>query len=602
MKSFCTHIVLVSLLLFMLSCNERKYITELQYADSIMESAPDSAYQILSSLSDSVEQFDTKNRMMYYTLLGDACNKLYKPLPSDTILNEVVDYYDSHGTSNQRMKSRYLLGCYHRDNNDAPEALKHYQEAVACADTLDADCDYTTLFSIYGQMAFIYREHFLWDEEIDAWHNYSHYSSKNNDKYNEIRGIEFLIHPYYYMNDSAKVVQLADTCYKLYMANGMTCAAASVLYIPIYYQIKASNYDKASNLMSVYETQSGLFDENGNIARGYEKYYYIKGMYYIQIHELDSAEQYFRKIANHGIDYYSYKGLLDIYRIKMIQDSIGKYSDLLENSLDDLLSQKATDAVVKSESLFNYNRANKIAEQKKIESEKSKLTIWIVLAITLILLLSALVCFVVYRKNKSREMEIVRMRFVQTLTELDKLKEEHKELTLAYNELKSISSTAKDHLDNLEKILNDKQDEINMMEKAVEEYKSIYHGVIQGNILDNFKDSVLLKSIRIRLKMPSCDSALSNAEEVQIYKELKTCLPHLYHKIIFNNNLTKQELITTVLILADFTTKEISYLLNTSISRVSNIRMSINHKIFKETSARTLSYNLRKMATDIKNV
>ena len=404
------------------------------------------------------------------------------------------------------------------------------------------------------------------------------------------------------MNDSAKVVQLADTCYKLYMANGMTSAAASVLYIPIYYQIKASNYDKASNLMSVYETQSGLFDENGNIARGYEKYYYIKGMYYIQIHELDSAEQYFRKIANHGIDYYSYKGLLDIYRIKMIQDSIGKYSDLLENSLDDLLSQKATDAVVKSESLFNYNRANKIAEQKKIEAEKSKLTIWIVLAITLILLLSALICFVVYRKNKSREMEIVRMRFVQTITELDKLKEEHKELTLAYNELKSISSTAKDHLDNLEKILNDKQDEINMMEKAVEEYKSIYHGIIQGNILDNFKDSSLLKSIRIRLKMPSCDSALSNAEEVQIYKELKTCLPHLYHKIIFNNNLTKQELITTVLILADFTTKEISYLLNTSISRVSNIRMSINHKIFKETSARTLSYNLRKMATDIKNV
>ena len=327
MKSFCTHIVLVSLLLFMYSCHERKYVHALEHADSIMESAPDSAYQILSSLSDSIEQLDSKNRMLYYTLMADACNKLYKQLPSDSILKEVVDYYDSHGTSNLRMKSRYLLGCYYRDNNDAPTALKHYQEAVESADTLDADCDYITLFSIYGQMAFIYREHFLWDEEIDAWHNYSHFSSKNNDKYNEIRGIEFLIHPYYYMNDSAKVVQLADTCYKLYMANGMTSAAASVLYIPIYYQIKASNYDKASNLMSVYETQSGLFDENGNIARGYEKYYYIKGMYYIQIHELDSAEQYFRKIANHGIDYYSYKGLLDIYRIKMIQDSIGKYSD-----------------------------------------------------------------------------------------------------------------------------------------------------------------------------------------------------------------------------------------------------------------------------------
>lgn len=618
----------------MLSCSERKHIDALLYANSIMESAPDSAYRKLKSLSDSVMQFDTENRMLYYTLMADACNKLYKQLPSDSILNEVVDYYDIHGTSNQRMKSRYLLGCYYRDNNDAPAALKRYQEAVECADTLDADCDYITLFSIYGQMAFIYREHFLWDEEIDAWHNYSHYSSKNNDKYNEIRGIEFLIHPYYYMNDSAKVVQLADTCYKLYKANGMTSAAASVLYIPIYYQIKESNYDKASNLMSVYETQSGLFDENGNIARGYEKYYYIKGVYYTHIQKLDSAEQYFRKIANHGIDYYSYKGLLDIYRIKMIQDSIGKYSGLLENSLDDLLSKKATDAVVKSESLFNYNRANKIAEQKKTEAERFKKMVVIILLICLTIAFLSYIQFIRYRnkrqekldkiynnylmlkqkleissqemqsmyenmenlkKNKTEEI----MRLKEIISDYETIKGNNKKVGFNLAKLeKMVDSMMKSLSDNQEfnkKLIENKKDEMDIIQTKINALETIFADIIrQRNNAAMEEDEIVdtLHKMAGGIKRPG---VLRDKEYKILLSNFKLCYPTLYDRMLACCKKNSQEERTCVLTRLNFSSKEIAVLLNTSAQRVSNIKCKLNKKLFGNDEAKSLFDSLIKL-------
>ena len=48
--------------------------------------------------------------------------------------------------------------------------------------------------------------------------------------------------------------------------------------------------------MDIYEKESGLFDNQGNIQFLHEIYYYIKGKYYLRCHQTDSAEHYFRNI------------------------------------------------------------------------------------------------------------------------------------------------------------------------------------------------------------------------------------------------------------------------------------------------------------------
>ena len=79
----------------------------------------------------------------------------------DSVMKEVADWYDRHGTPNERMEAHYLLGCVYRDMGEAPRAVDCYLDAAACADTTAIDCDYYKLASIYGQMATLYHQQLL---------------------------------------------------------------------------------------------------------------------------------------------------------------------------------------------------------------------------------------------------------------------------------------------------------------------------------------------------------------------------------------------------------------------------------------------------------
>ena len=81
---------------------------------------------------------------------------------------EVADYYDRHGTPNERMEAHYLLGCVYCDMGEAPRAIDCYLDAAACADTAAADCDFYTMSSIYGQMATLYQQQLLLSYEVGA--------------------------------------------------------------------------------------------------------------------------------------------------------------------------------------------------------------------------------------------------------------------------------------------------------------------------------------------------------------------------------------------------------------------------------------------------
>ena len=160
---------------FIASCTGDKEVRALlERAEALMESHPDSAYAELLHSSSKIEEGDRSaveaydfmhlggsERACYLLLLAEAENKLYMPLPSDTLFREVVDYYDRHGDANRQLKAYYLMGCIYRDRHEAPMALQWYLDAVEKADTLASDCDYLTLMKVYGQMADIYHSQLM---------------------------------------------------------------------------------------------------------------------------------------------------------------------------------------------------------------------------------------------------------------------------------------------------------------------------------------------------------------------------------------------------------------------------------------------------------
>ncbi len=131
-------------------------------------------------------------------------NLAYEPVTGDSLLRCAVDYFDRHGSANDRLLSRYLLGCAYRDLHEAPLALITWEDAVACADTLSPDCDYATLFRVYGQMADVYNRQHLPEKLLAAENSVSKYAILANDTFNYIRGIELQVNAYYkkiYQND-----------------------------------------------------------------------------------------------------------------------------------------------------------------------------------------------------------------------------------------------------------------------------------------------------------------------------------------------------------------------------------------------------------------
>lgn len=154
MKRTCLSFSLCLFILF--SCTQHRYPTSLATADSLCAVRPDSALALLEQMDSTMQTTRKADRMYYQLLLADAMNKAYVDIKSDSILKEVVHYYDRHGSANERMRAHYLLGCAYRDMGEAPMALKCYQDAVEQADTTSKECNYSLMSKVYGQMGSLF--------------------------------------------------------------------------------------------------------------------------------------------------------------------------------------------------------------------------------------------------------------------------------------------------------------------------------------------------------------------------------------------------------------------------------------------------------------
>lgn len=170
----------LSLIVMTLSCSENRD-EKILLADSLSLARPDSAMAIMDSIGQTKDRLSRSERMYYELIRAKVQNRAYVDFTTDSVMLEVADYYDHHGTANDRMLAHYLLGCTYRDLKEAPMSLQCYYDAVEAADTLSSDCDYSTLMSIWGQIASILDNQYMPMEELEALNKYQKYALLNGD-------------------------------------------------------------------------------------------------------------------------------------------------------------------------------------------------------------------------------------------------------------------------------------------------------------------------------------------------------------------------------------------------------------------------------------
>lgn len=78
-------------------------------------------------------------------------------------------------------------------------------------------------------------------------------------------------------------------------------------------------------------------------------------------------------------------------------------------------------------------------------------------------------------------------------------------------------------------------------------------------------------------------------------------MPHFFNVITDEKySLTQQEIYLVLLSVLDFSASEASLILNVSPSGISNMKSSINNKLFREKSAKSLIKNLKLLVKNVK--
>ena len=356
-----------------------------------------------------------------------------------------VRFFDDHGTPNDQLLAHYLLGRAYHEHGEAPMALQCYHEALDCADTTANDCDYAQLARVYGQMAQIFYDEELYQQQLQYTDFSVKYSWQANDTLAALMSYEqkYLAYQRLGLIDSAVFV-IEDVASK-YEQYGYCQYSAIALGAIVRTLVDKGDYPKAKAYMDKYESNSGLFDAKGNIAPRREIYYKAKGLYYLYNNVLDSAEYYFRKELRDGKDFNNQnagaKGLADLYQKLHCPDSVAKYFQYAYAMSDSLYAHKTTQTVERIQAMYDYTRHQIIAIQEKenAANEKAKRQF----SIAMLLLVVAVASYIIYKmyaEKKRKQAQYIRNleELEQTQTEVLQLRahaEEYEELIAKKEEL-----------------------------------------------------------------------------------------------------------------------------------------------------------------------
>ena len=155
-SAFLLIYIIITALVSTTSCHRSEHTEQqLLMMDTLSDENPDTVLTMLDCMDFNT--MSKSERMHAELLRGKAMNKAYVNFTTDSVMLEVVDWYERHGNANQKMLAYYILGCAYRDLEDALSALKYLNQAVDAVDESDEDCDLNTLMSVYSQMGRLYQ-------------------------------------------------------------------------------------------------------------------------------------------------------------------------------------------------------------------------------------------------------------------------------------------------------------------------------------------------------------------------------------------------------------------------------------------------------------
>ena len=528
-------VILIYMLIFMSlsSCSNRKYEQTITRADNLMELSQDSARSalaILDSIRPDLSKMGKSTQMRYQLVYAKGMNKGYVDFTTDSLMKEIVDYYDNHGTCQQQMLAHYLLGCVYRDLGDSPASLSCYNDAVEKVDTTSSDCDYKLLTRVYEQQGALFLSQSMPQNALSAYQKAEKYAWIAKDTLSAVLSYEHLGNIYEYMDNMNKVIEVYENASRRYRQYGYPVQAARALGGAIQALILTKQYAKAKKYMDVFEAESGYFQKDSCYSYiNYSHYYYLKGLYCLESHS-DSAKYWFTKCqefakTNNNKSFSAYAWYL--YYIKHQQmDSVAKYSEQAFAYNDSANLDMERDLMQKMQAIYDYDRWKNVAHNEEIKATRANLTLLVSILVSVSVIIIGILTFLVYRKKRKLELQekeeqenLIRQQIYNTKQELELLRtvNDRKIADVIKEKVQTINKLKEDLKDIRDKYSNSSLSDVDILLKESSIYKRIKYLELHPKEIMRENDWIELEET-IEQLIPSFIPLLKNRLNVMAYR------------------------------------------------------------------------------------
>lgn len=605
-----------------MGCNDLSIKDELDTYEKGLETNPEATYQILKD-AEPVTQED-KARLALLTI--KAKNLAYIPLEGKDTINvlDAIDYYQRKRNTEQVMLGYYLLGSIYRDLGDAPRGVEAFMKVTEAADTTKADCNYRLLARAEAQKSDMQRLQKVRPKAIESSYQAEYYSWKARDTTYAIQVAFETIGLHFLNGNKQPLIQQAPNLIQNCLERGDTSLAIYEAVGFAWDYLAIGMKDEAERMMQLYDRYDGT---------PYPIYYGTKGELYLARHQLDSAEWSFRKeleATDWNNRQTAYRGLKKVYSQRHQLDSALKYATLQCEAVDSDYDHKVSEYIIQMEHVYNYDAAKEKAQQSEMARQRTKLTLWMVVSVFIIVVLLTGFGFKNYHdfqqrklleqkteeeklkallaerekqlaqeesQRKAAESKAAQMEasLAEINADLEILRRERETLQQDIHTLKTsaenVNSFTQERIQELESMLKQKEQDILGAEREMELQKEEL--LTQQKEMANMKvtieelrkDALLLENLGDGVQqMKQCLKRNKHATkdewtalQAQIIKLYPTFIPSLQQRIC---PLTDKDLHLAMLIRMDFLPSEIAVLMNLSASAVTMARRRLYQKAF----------------------
>ena len=382
-----TTLLIMAILILSVACGH-KDDSRLIHISGMVSESPEEALRLLEEINE--EDLAGSDRYLYQLLTVKALDKGDRPLPSDSLICELIDFYSREKGSLRYAESLYYGGRFYCEGGDYPTALQYFQKAI---NELPENINYKELKSTWlSQISSLLLKIKLYDHARPFIRKSIEIDREGNDSIFLGNDLNILGWSYRFSEnvDSAKlifnqVINLpgdSNSYYKreaylnlahIYREEGNIDSALSIIRsVPLYGDSLIANFALSEAALTYREA----------------------GM-------VDSAYILAKKIVespNRNNRTTGYKILLSESIAPLLPaDSVLPYAMSYRALIDSAYNQNNAEAVMMQQTLYNYRRHLELREK----AESSNRTLMVIIGVCLVVSMG-LTIVILYLKNRNK--------------------------------------------------------------------------------------------------------------------------------------------------------------------------------------------------------